>query len=84
MDPFVLGMCGCVNMCVNTNPEKWRVALPIVTHCKVVRLWPQDLHNVLIELGLFFLQTATKREAEDVFMRERGDVSHSSFISSRQ
>lgn len=40
----------------NTNPEERRVALAIVAHCKVVRLRPQDLHNVLIELGLFFLQ----------------------------
>lgn len=40
----------------NTNPEEGRIALSIVAHCKVVWLWPQDLHNVLIELGLFLLQ----------------------------
>lgn len=39
----------------NTNPEEWRIALSIVAHCEIVWLWPQDLHNVLIELCLFFL-----------------------------
>lgn len=38
-----------------TNPEEWRVALSIVAHGEIVWLWPQDLHNVLIELCLFFL-----------------------------
>lgn len=38
-----------------TNPEEWRIALAIVAHCKIVWLWPQDLHDVLIELCLFFL-----------------------------
>lgn len=41
---------------MNTHPEKWRVALPIVAHGKVVWFGPQDLHNVLIELCLFLLQ----------------------------
>lgn len=43
-------------LCNHTNPEEGRIALSVVAHCKVVWLWPQDLHNVLIELGLFFLQ----------------------------
>lgn len=41
---------------MDTNPEEWRITLSIVAHCKVVRLWPQNLHNVLVELCLFFLQ----------------------------
>lgn len=48
-------------LCDNTNPEEWRIALSIVAHCKVVRLRPQDLHNVLIELCLFFLQRERQR-----------------------
>lgn len=47
---------------MNTNPEEWRVALSIVAHCKVVWLWPQDLHNVLIELCLFLLQRERDKE----------------------
>lgn len=39
----------------NTNPEERRIALSIVAHRKIVWLWPQDLHNVLIELCLLFL-----------------------------
>jgi len=54
----------------DTNPEERRVALSIVAHCKVVWLRPQDLHNVLIELGLFLLQRETKRETEEVFREE--------------
>lgn len=48
-------MCLCF-WCMDTNPEEWRITLSIVAHCKVVRLWPQNLHNVLVELCLFFLQ----------------------------
>lgn len=39
----------------NTNPEEGRVALSVVAHSKVVGLRPQDLHDVLVELGLFLL-----------------------------
>lgn len=56
----------------NTNPEERRVALSVVAHCKVVRLWPQDLHNVLIELGLFFLQRERRKDTE----KERGFDMH--------
>lgn len=59
-----------LNSDINTNPEEWRVALSIEAHCKVVWLRPQDLHNVLIELGLFFLQRATKEETEGAFRGE--------------
>ncbi len=75
----------CNTVVTNTNPEEWRVALSIVPHGKVVRLWPQDLHNVLIELGLFLLQRERDKERGWGCVQERGEMctvcSCGSFIS---
>lgn len=49
----------CRKNMANTNPEERRIALSIIAHCEIVWLWPQDLHNVLIELCLLFLYRET-------------------------
>lgn len=48
--------------------------MSIKAHCKVVWLRSQDLHNILIELGLFFLQGEIKRETKDVSGGRVSDV----------
>lgn len=46
---------------LKTNPKEWWVSLSIESHCKIVWLRPQYLHDILIELGLFFLLKKTGR-----------------------
>lgn len=48
--------CAVTMLCCDTNPQEGRIALPVVANSKVVWLWPQDLHDVLVELGLFLLR----------------------------
>lgn len=40
----------------HTDPEELREAAPVISHGEVVRLGPQDLHNVLVKLSLLILQ----------------------------